>query len=341
MNEKKIPLTSAEIAGLWTGYMNDSMSICILKHMLKHIQHPEIKTIVQFACDISTKHIEQLLAIFKEDHFAVPNGFTEQDVNMDAPWLFTDMFCLTYVNHMAKVGMISYSGFISMSTRKDIRHYFTGALSETSKLYNESTDIASSMGINARHPIIEVPHETDYVDSKKYFSGLNPFSENRPLNAIEISHLYQNIMTNSVGIKLCLAFAQTSPTNEVQEFMLRAKDISKKHVKHFVDTLLKDEIQTPHLPDVSVSDSTSQTFSDKLTMFHMSLIMAAGIGNYATAGGASQRSDLMINYERLSLEVARLAKSGADIMITNNWLEQPPGIKDKDKLARYKFDTNN
>ncbi|SFM13594.1 Protein of unknown function [Gracilibacillus orientalis] len=90
------------------------------------------------------------------------------------------------------------------------------------------------------------------------------------------------------------------------------------------------------MPDFGVSDSTTQTFSDKLMMFHMSLIVSAGVGNYATAAAASQRSDLMVDYERLSLEVSRLAKSGADIMIKNNWFEQPPGTKDREKLARNK-----
>ncbi|OZU89424.1 hypothetical protein CIL03_06850 [Virgibacillus indicus] len=336
MNEKKIKLTSAEIASLWTGYMNDSMTKCVLEFMLKHIEDPDIKPVIQYTYDITTDHLSQLLAIFEQDNYAVPNGFTEQDVNMNAPWLYSDVFCLSYVNHMAKVGMISYSGFVSMSTREDIRNYFTEALSKTASLFNRSLEIALLKGINARHPHIEVPKETDYVDNKKYLSGINPFNEKRPLNAVEISYLYQNIATNSVGIKLCLSFAQSSQKKEVQEFMLRGKEVSKKHIKIFVDTLLNDEIEAPHVPDVGVSSSTTQTFSDKLMMFHMSLIMTAGIGNYATAAAASQRSDLMVNYERLSLEVSRLAKSGADIMITNNWLEQPPGIEDREKLARKK-----
>lgn len=139
-----------------------------------------------------------------------------------------------------------------------------------------------------------------------------------------------------MGIKLCLAFAQTSPSKDVQDFMLRGKEISQKHIKIFVDTLLEDNIEAPRVPDVSVSDSITSTFSDKLMMFHMSLISASGIGNYATAAAASQRSDLAINYERLSLEIAKLAKSGADIMIQHNWLEQPPGTTDREKLARSK-----
>src|SRR5699024_11596893 len=92
------------------------------------------------------------------------------------------------------------------------------------------------------------------------------------LNAVEISHLYINVQTNTIGWKLCLAFAQTSPTKEVQEYMLRGKEISQKHEQLFISALLKDDIQTPHTPDVGISNSTTQTFSDKLIMFHVSLL---------------------------------------------------------------------
>lgn len=336
MDEKKIYLTSSEIASLWTTYMNNSMSIHVLGFMLKSIKDSDIKPVIQFAYDISASCLEKLIAIFEQEEFSIPTGFTEKDVNMDAPWLFTDSFCLTYVNHMARIGMVTYSGFVGMSFREDICNYFSHCLSETNQLYNQSLKVASSKGLNARAPYIEVPKETDFVDSKKYMSGLNPFNEKRPLNTVEISYLYMNIMTNSLGGKLCLAFAQTSPSKEVQDFMLRGNEISQKHIKIFVDDLLRENIQAPSVPDLAVSDSTTKTFSDKLMMFHMSLIIAAGIGNYATAGAASQRSDLAINYERLSFEVARLAKSGADIMIKNSWLEQPPGTKNKEKLARNK-----
>jgi len=335
MTDKKIHLTSSEITALWTTYMNDSMSKYILDFMLKHIQDPEIKPVLQYAYDISCNHLDGIYETFKKEKYAVPIAFNEQDVNMDAPWLFTDVFCLSYVNHMAKVGMVTYSGFLSMCAREDMRSFFTTALSETASLYNHSSEIALLNGVNYRHPYMEVPKETDYVQSKKYLSGLNPFSKTRPLNAVEISHLYLNIITNSIGIKLSLAFAQTSANKEVKDFMLRAKEISKKHVKLFTDALLQDEIESPHIPDVSVSNSTTRTFSDKIMMFHMSLISAAGIGNYATAGAASQRSDLMVNYERLSIEVARLAKTGADIMIKHHWLEQPPGIKNRENLTRH------
>jgi len=145
-----------------------------------------------------------------------------------------------------------------------------------------------------------------------------------------------NIQTNIIGTKLALSFAQMSPRELIQKWMLRGRDISTKHVEVFTKTLIKNDIVPPVSSDMAITDSIIPPFSDKLTMFHMALLSAAGSGNYATAAAASQRSDLILNYERLSLEIAMYAKDGADLMINHAWLEQPPGTKDKDQLARKK-----
>ncbi|MGM0876831.1 MAG: DUF3231 family protein [Bacillota bacterium] len=329
-------LTSAEIACIWTDYMNDSMSKCILGYFLKHVEDMEIYSIVQFAYDISSTHLEKLTHFFQEEKLPLPTGFTSEDVNMNAPRLYTDMFMLTYINHMAKVGLLGYGGFIAMSARKDIRVYFMEGLQEVSDLYDKSSDVSLSKGLFVRAPYIAYPTQTDYVDSKKYLSGFSLFSKQRPLNSIEISHLFMNIQTNLIGSKFALSFAQTSPREIIQKWMLRGSDISKKHVQVFTKTLLNNNIQPPVSSDISISDSTTPPFSDKLILFHMALLSTAGTGNYATAAAASQRSDLVINYERLSLEIAQYAKDGADIMINNEWLEQPPGTIDKEQLARNK-----
>ena len=118
--------------------------------------------------------------------------------------------------------------------------------------------------------------------------------------------------------------------------MLRGRDITKKHIQVFTKVLIDNDIQPPISSDIGITDSTTPPFSDKLTMFHMALLSATGIGNYATAAAASQRSDLLVNYERLSLEIAQYAKDGAEIMISNEWLEQPPGTLDKEKLTKKK-----
>ncbi|MGM7719676.1 DUF3231 family protein [Metabacillus sp. Hm71] len=336
MTEHHTQLTSAEIASIWTAYMNDSMSKCILGYFLKDVEDEEIKSVIAFAYDLSSTHLEKLTIIFQEELIPIPTGFTNEDVNMNAPRLYTDPFMLIYINHMAKLGLIGYSGFVSMSARDDMRAYYREALNETSELFERSSKVLLTKGLFVRAPYIAYPTSTDYVDSKKYLSGTSIFSKQRPLNAVEISHLYMNIQTNTIGSKLAISFAQTSPRENIQKWMLRGRDISKKHAQLFAKALLNNDIESPVSSDIAITDSTIPPFSDKLTLFHMGFMSAAGTGNYATAAAASQRSDLILNYERLSLEIAQFAKDGADIMIQNGWLEQPPTTLDKDKLTNRK-----
>jgi hypothetical protein len=337
MTEHHTQLTSAEIACIWSGYMNDSMSKCVLGYFLEHVEDEEIRSIVQFAYDLSSTHLEKLTTIFQEEQIPTPTGFTyDDDVNMNAPRLYTDSFMLTYINHMAKIGMLGYSGFVSMSARDDIRAFYREGLNETSELYERSSKVALSKGLFVRAPYIAYPTQTDYIDTKKYISGISLFSKKRPLNAVEISHLFLNIQTNIMGAKLAISFAQISPREKIQKWMLRGRDISKKHIQIFTKALLNNDIQPPVSSDVAVTNSTTPPFSDRLTMFHMSFMSAAGAGNYATAGAASQRNDLILNYGRLSLEIAQYTKDGADLMISNAWMEQPPTTKDKDQLTNKK-----
>ncbi|QQZ08694.1 DUF3231 family protein [Heyndrickxia vini] len=337
MSDRCPLLTSAEIACIWTAYMQDSMSKCILGYFLKHLEDEEIRSVVKYSYDLAASHIEKLTALFKEEKLPIPTGFSfENDVNLNAPRLYTDMFILTYIENMAKFGLIGYGGFIAMSARKDIRTYFREGLQEVSDLYEKGMDVSLSKGLFVRAPYISYPTSSDFVDTHKYLSGFSLFSSQRPLNVIEISHLYTNIQTNLMGAKLAISFAQISPRKEIQQWMLRGKDISEKHIQVFTKALLNNDIQPPVSSDISITDSTTPPFSDKLTLFHMGLLSAAGTGNYATAAAASQRSDLILNYERLSFEIAQYAKDGADLMIKHAWLEQPPGTKDKTQLAKKK-----
>src|SRR5690625_4101391 len=102
MYEHTTRLTSSEIASLWTAYMNDSMSQCILGAMLENIEDSDIKEVLQSSYNVSVNHQEQLSSIFAQEDFATPIGFNEKDdVYHGAPWLFSDIFCLSFVNHMS------------------------------------------------------------------------------------------------------------------------------------------------------------------------------------------------------------------------------------------------
>lgn len=131
-----------------------------------------------------------------------------------------------------------------------------------------------------------------------------------------------------------MGFAQTAKNEEVKQFLLRGGKIAQKHMEVFGSFLLKEDIPAPMSWDSAVSDSTANVFSDKLIMFHVSAMIAAGIGNYGMAIAASPRRDVGLKYASLIPEISFYAEDGANIMIKHGWMEEPPQADDHEALAK-------
>ncbi|WP_251009598.1 MULTISPECIES: DUF3231 family protein [unclassified Bacillus (in: firmicutes)] len=104
-----IKMTAAEISYLWTTYLSDTMSICVLRYFLQHIDDSEVKGLVKHALDLSYQHVEIIKELFVHERIAVPYGFTDQDVNLKAERLFSDILYLKYIKNMAGGGLSGYS----------------------------------------------------------------------------------------------------------------------------------------------------------------------------------------------------------------------------------------
>lgn len=92
-NTSNAKLTSAEIAALWTQYINETASICIHKHMMEHLKDNDIRSAFEYAMSLSTKHIEKIKEFFRSEGYPIPIGFTDNDYTPNAPDFFL-IFCV-------------------------------------------------------------------------------------------------------------------------------------------------------------------------------------------------------------------------------------------------------
>lgn len=317
---------------MWTTYVNDTMAICGIKYFLQHVEDIEIKEVLEFALHLSEQHVETIKRLFIEEKYPVPQGFTEQDVNLSAPRLFSDTLMLFYILNMAKFGLNSYSMGLSYAERSDVIKFFSECLASVTELHNRSKKLTKEKGLYIRSPYIPTPQSIDFVHEQSFLGAL--FTNDRPLLAQEIANLVFNIKRNAIGKALIIGFSQVAKSKEVRKYFERGRDIAKKHVEIFSDLLNKDYLPAPMIWDGEVSASKIPPFSDKLMMFHVSVLIASQIGQYGVSISSSPRKDIAARYQRLSVEIGLYAEDGANIMIDNGWLEKPPHMVDRKALAK-------
>ncbi|AGK53207.1 DUF3231 family protein [Bacillus sp. 1NLA3E] len=331
--EHKVELSASEIANIWQSYMNDTMAICTIGTFLSNVKDQEVRSVLEYAMQTSQAHAQKLKSFFNEEQFPVPDGFSvEHDVNSEAPRLFTDDFYLFYIQNIGKIGLTAYTINLSNSARLDMCEYYTECLNESSTLLNKATEIMLKKGTFIRSPFIPKPKVVEYVQKQSYLAGWF-VTQRRPLNAIEIANIYYNLIQNQLGRTLLIGFSQVAKSEQVRDYMVRGRNIADKHVEVFGSILSKEYLPSASAWSTLPIDSTIAPFSDKLMMGHVAALNMAGIGHYGMSIGQSPRRDLGTHYARLLTEITAYAEDGANIMIDNGWLEQPPQATDREKLA--------
>lgn len=101
-----IRLTSSEIGELWTSYIYDSLSKCVLSHFSSKCKDEDINSLIQSNLDVLVKSKEDITKIFNSVEFPIPIGFSDEDVKLDARKLYSDTFMLHYIKLKTGVSII-------------------------------------------------------------------------------------------------------------------------------------------------------------------------------------------------------------------------------------------
>lgn len=330
MDIRKNGLDSAEITNLWTHYLRETMAICVHKHVLKTIKDHEIRSVFEMGLKQSNTHLQKLRDFFRKENFPEPNGFTNEDVHLNAPPLFTDFFWLEYIHRMATHGSTAYNLALSASTQKEIRDFYYQCMNDSMDIYNMSQDVLISKGLYERPPGYSPPKEVSYVTEYNYVTDV--FGKKRPLNSMESGIIYFNVKKAITSKVILIGFSQVCQKDDVRKFMEKGINVANNHIELFSSILHQDNLRSPRLLDSEVTNSTIAPFSDKLMLYHAGFLFSAGVSYYGTALVASMRADIVAHCETSILRALKgMAKFG-QLMIKNKWLEQPPQADDRKQL---------
>ncbi|MBU3182330.1 DUF3231 family protein [Clostridium psychrophilum] len=331
----KIPLISSEIAGIWNAYMSESLTVKVLSCFLNRVEDTEIQALLQKTFELSNQHITEITGLFNQAGLPIPDGFTDNDVNINAPRLFTDSFYLAYLSFMSRIAMHNYTLILNEIARSDIRNYFSKRIYDSIDLYNQSADLRLAKGIFIRAPFVEVGKKVEYIKSRNFMVGL--LGEKRSMLLNEVTQLFGLTFSNIVGRALTTAFGQVSKNAKISDYLFEGRDLTSKIISELTEIFSNDDIPIPSTSDSFVTDSTISPFSEKLILTHMLVLCSSSVSSLGMAVSESLRVDLYAIYLKYTAQIMKYSQKGAKIMIDNKWLEQPPAVlKHKDLIGIQK-----
>jgi len=323
-------LTSTEITSLWVQYIQETMAICISKYVLATVKDDEIRSLFKFCLELSKKHLKTLKKLLNDENFPLPNGFTDEDINLEAPPLFTDLFWLQYIYDMTIHGLSGHGISFSGSARKDIRDHYYQCNIDAMNVYNKSVDILLAKGIYERDPYYSTPQKVEFITDLGYMMDI--IGKKRSLNSMEAGTIYTNLRKSILTKGILLGFQQVTKDKKVHKFMNDGLNLVNKHIGIFSSILHEENLHSPRLLNTQVTNSKIAPFSDKLMLFHAGFMFNLAMIYYANAIAISMRIDVLGHCEASFLRDLKISTSWANIMIEKGWIEKPPEANDRKEL---------
>lgn len=169
-----------------------------------------------------------------------------------------------------------------------------------------------------------MPSSSSFITDKNYLKGTNLFGEKRQINVVEFGFLYHAIETNVIGMNLMEGFSQCAKDEEVKNYFIRGKELSKSVISETEKILLENDIQPPIPSGGSTTNSEVAPFSEKLMMYCAHLLCNFSIGASGFGTGFSLRRDLNVKFGVFGKDTYEYMREGISIMISKGWLEESP-----------------
>ena len=317
-------ITSSEIGVLSVTYQQKTMILNMLEYFIEKADDEEAKKIM---IDLSREvgpYVSKIAVIFKHEEIAVTVGFTSEDINKDVPKLYDNGFDIMFIRLMKQISMGMQTLNLTMCYRSDITQIFIELTSITQKYYDICTQYLLKKGLLPRAPYVTTTPSVQFVKDTNYLSGLNPFKEKRPLNTVEIGHLYHGIESNAIGMQMIFGFAQCATNPDIGKFFQKGGELAKSIVTDLSKILVENDLQVPATHGGNITTSSVPPFSDKIMMYCISLFCSFSLGGNSLGTSFSLRNDLPSKLTLFMKDIFEYAHEGAKLMIKYEWMEEPP-----------------
>ncbi|RYG72486.1 DUF3231 family protein [Lentibacillus lipolyticus] len=326
---EKATITSSELGTLWLTYQEKTMILRMLEYFIAKADDEKAKDIMTNLHEELEMYVGKIVQIYEEEGAVIPVGYTAQDVNKDVPKLYDNGFDIMFVRLLSEISIGLHSLNMTMTFREDINVLFEDLTAITQKYFRICSQYLLEKGLLVRTPYMSMPKSVEFVKDQSYLGGvpLNPLSQKRTMNTVEISYVHKAIESNLTGMQLISGFGQCANDAEVKKFFHEGAELAKGIVKELSEVMIETNLSVPQTPGGNPTRSTVAPFSDKLMMYCTSLFCSFSMGSNSIGTAFSLRNDLAAKNMVFMKDIFEYAHKGAKLMIKNGWMEEPPQQK--------------
>ncbi|MGY3716193.1 DUF3231 family protein [Sutcliffiella cohnii] len=204
---------------------------------------------------------------------------------------------------------------------------FKKFIDDVSDSYNKVVNCMQDKGIYIRMPSMNYPSDVDFINKESILTGW--FGRKRPLLAMEVTHLALNAIQNNMGKVICTGFSQVTQDREIQNFLLRGKQLCKQISTTIYDILEENDVPLGMSSDQSLTKSTVAPFSEQFMLYVIGILSGLGIAGYGAGLSTTMRRDISAMYASFITKTGAFVEDGLNLMIEREWMEQPPKIADR------------
>lgn len=322
-NANSQSLTASELGYLWTGYSINEMSLWFLTVFQQHAQDQDVKNMYSYAIECTNELLAGRRRLLSNNGHSVPLGFSETDINLNSPPLFSDRFLSLYLYSGVQLGLEFHSRALAFSTREDVREYNQECLTSTTLLFNKVSEVVQSKSFYQRPPSLPPQNFPEKIQKTSYLNGW--WGDSRPMNSMEMANLYLIMDVLLVMETLFMFFAQTSPSEDVKELMQKNVTVVKNQYHELAELLKKDNLPIPFTYAAEIKGSASPVFSERIMVCHLAGLFGSLISEYGFSLGTVMKHDLVKTYTTQIGKTGSQAEKISRFLIEKGWLEKVPG----------------
>ncbi|KAB2331374.1 DUF3231 family protein [Bacillus mesophilum] len=317
-------LSSVEFGALWTTFQKKTMILRILDYLISTAEDQDARDLMSGLYEKLQPKVEEIKTLIKNEGAAIPEGFTDKDVNLKAPRLFENGFDIMFTRILKEVSMGMYVLHMTISYRQDIIELYKKLSEITQGYYDQFTAYLIKRDLLPRPNFTNLPNSITYIEDESYMTGSNFFGSRRPINTVEFGLMYHSVEVNNFAFQLLRGFSQCATDIEARKYFTKGVNISKEILQGIEKGLLHENIKVPAASGVTVTNSEIAPFSDRLMMFCTFLFGGFSLGGQGFSSTFILRDDVVAKNVVYGKDTFEYTREGAKLMMKKGWLEEPP-----------------